>query len=100
MRLFDLNMVELGDLMIRLPMMAQALGHTSLEQTDTYMHPGCVEAEYAVDVLYGLAQGKMSITEFAEKWCGSEEEMMAAFQRRIERGESRTDHKLTTPTPV
>jgi hypothetical protein len=71
MRAGFLDPFKMGNMLLRLPLIAVQLGHLSLEQTDVYLHPATLEGEFIRDVVFALTRGKghgMSTEEFSDKW--------------------------------
>lgn len=67
-----LDIQAIGEVLLRLPLVAVQLGHTDLERTDTYLHPNLAEARYVIDVVFGLARGDITIDEFVDRWYGGD----------------------------
>jgi hypothetical protein len=75
MRAGNLDLTKVGAYLLKLPLVAVQLGHLSLEQTDTYLHPVSLEAQFVVDVVFALTRGAnrgLSTEQFARKWFDGE----------------------------
>jgi hypothetical protein len=84
MRVANLDLTRLGHALLKLPLVAVQLGHSSLADTQRYLHPSTVEAQFMTDVM-DLARGRLEVEPFCEKWYGGMDGALLLLQRMWER---------------